>query len=894
MKTSVNHRFIGLFLLVVMGWALSACSTRRNTAQARFYHRLTSHYNVYWNGEQSYKEGVAIIQQKAKDDFNKVLPVFNYGDKKLAQQVKSKMERAIKKASLTIQEHSMVFNGKEKIPWVGKSYLLMGRAYFMEKNYTAARRVFDFVSKQYAHQPFQYVAMLWLTKTYIADGSYEKAQAQLNLLRSLEDEITFPVSVKKQLPLVEANMYIAMKDYQTAYSFLEQALKTCSGKDQCTRILFILGQIDQMQGHYYLATNYYKKVMKRNPVFQMAFEARLRLATSYDSTHQDLKFVQKTLEKMAKNHIYQDYLGEIYYAMAQVAERSNRDTLMVYQLKRSVTASVRDNAQRVVSALKLAKVYFARKRYLLARAYYDTTIMSMSKDDPEYAELEKTASVLTELSKYLTTIQTQDSLQAMARMDTSQLYALIDRRIILYKKEKGQKQNAAHQMQAPQPDLSTSYTSPQQSNSWYFYNPSVRSKGYNTFISRWGQRKLEDLWFLNVKDNSFTSQQQQQMATAGNQQDTGFESQKKVNNKAAVQTLLSSNSPEKRGYYLKNIPRSPQALQLSDSLMKEAFEKMGFLYLDALHDTTRALQTYLDYLHRFPENNKKLQVWYTLYSIYSASNNLNQAEEYKSLILINYPNTLYAKVVKNPDYYKTLITRQKKARDMYALAYRAFGREQYYRIIDYADRAQESFGSDSLLMPKFLYLKALSLGKVEVPDSMYYAMENLLEKYPKSDLIPRVKAVIKMLQLEYGIGISAAERAALLAKSKQKKGAGLFTFDAKAQQQIMLVVNRKQIQVSALKIRLADFNRKYFNSPHLQISSLALNQEYSLVLVKDFLNVSAAQTYYNVLKKDKYVFSGMNTKLYKLFIISLKNYPLFYRDKNIEAYSSFFKLNYIE
>ncbi|MBN2616021.1 MAG: hypothetical protein JXR71_10055 [Bacteroidales bacterium] len=890
MKTSVFHRFIGLFLMVAVVWVLNGCSTQRNSALSRMYHKLTSHYNVYWNGEQSYKKGFDFIQQHVRDDYNRVLPVFNYGDKKLAQQVKPQMERAIKKASLTIQEHSMVFNGKEEIPWVGRSYLLMGRAHFLDQNYIAARRVFDFISKQYAHQPFQYVAMLWLSKTYIAEGSYEKAQAQLNLLRSLKEEINFPLSVKKQMPLVEANLYIAMKDYETAYGFLEQALKTCSGRDQCTRVLFILGQINQREAHYQLATNYYKKVIKRNPVFQMSFEARLRLATSYDSTHQDLKFVQKTLGHMAKSHMYQSYLGQIYYAMAQVAERSRQDSLMVFELRRSVAASAKDNTQRAVASLKLAKVYFAKGDYLQSKAYYDTTLMSLAKTDPEYAELEKTASVLTELSGYLTTIHTQDSLQRISYMDTAKLYALIDQKIIRFRKQKAEQQQQQNQPLPQQATPPADYT--QSSGGWYFYNNVTRTKGYNDFISRWGQRKSRDLWFLNAQSGDLSTPTHA-MATE-NQQQSVSSSNQGTNNKAVLAETPLSNNPESRAYYLKNIPRGTQAMQHSDSLMMDAYENAGFLYLDALHDTVSALQMYQSFLQRFPESRKKLQMWYTLYSLYSAKKDTSKAEQYKNLIVRNYPNTLYAKVVQNPEYYKTLVSDQKKVQDLYARAYRAFENEQYYRVIDYADRADQSYASDSLLMPKFLFLKAASLGKVEVPDSMYTAMQSLIKHYPKSDLVPRARAVIKMLQLEYGIGISPAERAALLAKQKNKTGAGPFTFDPKAPQQIMLVVNRQQIQINALEVRLSDFNNKYFRSAKLRIRSLELNREYSLILVQQFLNADAAQTYYNVLKTDNYVFSGMNPKLYTLFIISLKNYPLFYRDKNLDSYREFFKTNYKE
>ena len=41
----------------VMALLLSGCSTKKNTLTRRMYHNLTSHYNIYFNGEASLKEG---------------------------------------------------------------------------------------------------------------------------------------------------------------------------------------------------------------------------------------------------------------------------------------------------------------------------------------------------------------------------------------------------------------------------------------------------------------------------------------------------------------------------------------------------------------------------------------------------------------------------------------------------------------------------------------------------------------------------------------------------------------------------------------------------------------------------------------------------------------------
>ena len=64
---------------------LSGCSTKKNTLTRRMFHNLTSHYNVYWNGEQSLKNGDKQLKTSVKDDYSQVLRVYNYGTNQWGQ-----------------------------------------------------------------------------------------------------------------------------------------------------------------------------------------------------------------------------------------------------------------------------------------------------------------------------------------------------------------------------------------------------------------------------------------------------------------------------------------------------------------------------------------------------------------------------------------------------------------------------------------------------------------------------------------------------------------------------------------------------------------------------------------------------------------------------------------
>ena len=71
------------------------------------FHNLTSYYNVFWNGNQSLKEGDKQLKTSVKDDYSKVLRVYNYGTQQDGMSMNAKMDRALEKTSITVQKHSM-------------------------------------------------------------------------------------------------------------------------------------------------------------------------------------------------------------------------------------------------------------------------------------------------------------------------------------------------------------------------------------------------------------------------------------------------------------------------------------------------------------------------------------------------------------------------------------------------------------------------------------------------------------------------------------------------------------------------------------------------------------------------------------------------------------------
>ncbi len=121
----------------------------------------------------------------------------------------------------------------------------------------------------------------------------------------------------------------------------------------------------------------------------MAFQAKINLAKSYDVNSGDRKQITKILTKMLKDDKNDDYKDQIYYALADVAMRDHDTVAAIDYFRLSVSSSVKNNYQRATSALTLADLYFEMPSYENAQAYYDTAMMSIPKDYPNYAEIEK-------------------------------------------------------------------------------------------------------------------------------------------------------------------------------------------------------------------------------------------------------------------------------------------------------------------------------------------------------------------------------------------------------------------------------------------------------------------------------------------------------------------------
>lgn len=897
--------------ILVLAVVITACSTKKNTFVSRSYHNLTSHYNAYFNGRESLKLGVKKVNDNFKDDYTKILPLFTYGDKTAISSATSSMDKAMKKASKVIKMHSITVKPKKKkgkktkkykeflakpeyCDWIDDSYLLLGKAYFYQHNFLQASESFEYIVTKFNKEEIKYDALLWLVRTYNERENYGKSKGVIDQLNGDKE---FPEKLKSELATITADYFLKQKKYEDAILELEKAIENKCKKKVRVRCTFILAQLYQHQNELNRASELYAEVIKMNPPYEMAFNAKINRATSYDIGGKGGKEIKKQLNKMLRDDKNIEFQDQIYYALANIAMKENNKSEAIKYYKLSAQTSVSNDNQKALSFLALADIYFEKPEYPSAQAYYDSTISFLSKDFPNYKTIAAKTKNLTELVLHLNTVQEQDSLQALALMTEGERLAIIDEIIEEAIEEERRLQEELQQQQLDAM-LFNQNTAPLAGGTtqgkWYFYNQTIIGQGVAEFKRKWGNRKLEDHWRRKNKE-ILEGQFFEEGDEEGDSLAEGTQAQ--LNNK-------------KREYYLQNIPLTDSLMEVSHNMIKDALYKAGEVYKNKLNNYEKSIETLEDLNKRYPKSEYELQAYYHLYLLTSANNNQSRADYYKNLIVTNYPDSKYAKMLTNPDYLRVLEENLNKVKRFYEETFKLYSYRKYRSTLDNCAFAFENY-SDDPLISKFEYLKALTVGRTASIAKFKKELTNVIGTYPESEVKEPATDMLAYLNqenidslMQYFRTVSAEgpideefitdEQIAELEALEEETALKEYTFDEKSSYYYVIVVNKNDLDVNRIKFNLYNYNFDFFSMFEFEIRSKALDEEHHLLYVESLEDKNQAMKYFNIIRAYPDVYKEFDTSQYHDFVITPDNFKILQGDKDFNRYIEFFNQIYNE
>ncbi len=882
-KKRINPRIAVYLILLVMGWS---CSTQKNTFVNRNFHSITTKYNGYFNARENYLEGLRSLDQMHEDNYEDVLSIFRYGSDQQAGSVAGNMDIAYQKASTAIRRHSMNIRGVEYNRWIDDSYFLIARSHYFKGDHNLAILTFQYVIRQFDTH-LKYHSMIWVAKSHIKTKQYNNALRVLEQVKKDIDEGLLEEDAVLFYNKVYAHYYLQQRDFAGAIPYLEQAVNLASHKKEKTRLTFILAQAHHQEGNYGPAQQTYTKVLKLNPDFEMAFQARINMAKAYDTDSGDSRFILSELERMLRDSENRDFRDQIYYALAQFSMRQQKEEQALEYYHQALENYRGNDSQKGITFLRLGEIHMKNKEYIEASRMYDSTMVYLSSEYPEYEAAGKRNVLLRELSHNLLMIEREDSLQRLAAMNSEERNTILDaiiEEIAEQERLEKQKEQERAQMRQQMARSGRNQATDGGGGGWYFYNSSAISFGKNEFYAKWGERELEDLWRISNK----------RTMAFGDMGEFGMEEGDELDPSGKVT----------RASLMENVPTTDEKMEASNERMAQAYFNVAMIFKDRMDDIPNAIKNFETLVNRFPEYERKLLSTYFLYNIYSEAGNTSRADYYRNLIINEYPDTDFAMILSDPNYREKITTRGNVIKDLYARAYDAYINENYSLAMELLTQSEaDSLEVSRKQAARFSFLKALVLTRSAEKETAIEQLTYVTDNFAETEVHEPATNLLAYLGGGGG-GMPATEdpsqsttrndtRRARAGNDREEMDPqdAVFSFNPDAVHFYVLLVNTQQVQIRQLRNEITQYNKDEYAEGNLNMSTLFFEQNKQLITITNFPSARQALLYgtqltASLVQKD-YEEDALNG-----FAISVENYPLFYQDRKLDEYLDFFEHAY--
>jgi tetratricopeptide (TPR) repeat protein len=873
-----------LLIFAFAGFFLYSCTQYKNAFINRHFHNVTGRFNAYFYAKESLKDGLFKIETTNKDDYNKLLPVFIYPTKETAKNVTQEMDRTIKKASACIQKHAIKDKQtKVEIPntgrWIDDCWNAIGKAHFYKREFFSGIEAFEYVQAVYKSKQ-KYEAWLWEMKTYNELNSLTQSLTYINLIKN---DKKFPVEYKGHFEALYAEFYIKQGAWEEAIKHLLLAVKFTKNHNYVARYHFILGQLYEMKDDHAKAKIHYHLCIKNKPIYDMVFYAKMK-ESLLNKDPESIAKAKKELLVMVKDIKNEDFKDVIYYTLGQMEEKGNDLDKAFGYYKLSAKNSTSNPPQKAKSYLKLADISFDRENYQSAAGYYDSTVAIIKDDFPNYQDIISKKKSLNTLVLYVTTIHNEDSLQRVAKMDSSTrnkfITGIIKKLIADEKKAAEAKQN--NSLGTPigpnQPFVPTA-ASTGAAGQWYFYNVALKSQGLNDYVKRWGgTRKNEDNWRRSTKT---TSLDQISDNTNPDKKDSV-----KAGKKDSV--VVKTNDPHQIPYYLKGLPFSQADIDSSNKRVLEAYYALGSLYREQLNNSKKSAETFEVMNKRFPRNPYEAPSYYQMYRIYYVAKNESKANQAKEFLLSNYPNSDYAKIINDPDFSKSASAEKNKIEAYYGETYDLYLQKNYAEAMERSRVAIVKFGKNDYTA-RFAYLNALSKGYLYGIDSLEQGLRIVTIRYNKSEVYDQAKLMLDAVKKQKK-GFVAPDST----KKEEDLSGASYLYNADAQHYVMFILNGSK-DLETVKSILSDFNGQYFSLSNFTIMPSVHKNDKEIICIKTFANKDEAMGYHDLLisKANLFKDKGIEKKDYDIWAISTDNIGTLLKKDSFEDYRIFFNAKYL-
>jgi tetratricopeptide (TPR) repeat protein len=544
----------------------------------------------------------------------------------------------------------------------------------------------------------------------------------------------------------------------------------------------------------------------------------------------------------------------------------------------------------------LADIRYDQEKYVQAQPLYNEALPIIPTHYPNYETIEKRTYLLNDIARNQQVVVLEDSLQALAKLPEAEQIAIIEKAIEQRKKaeeeERRRLEEAARQQSLRDQNMAMSQNGLSlgeiADKSWYFYNPTLITRGRVEFQKVWGNRILEDDWRRANKMAAFAEE------NYGDDEEEDVDSDS--DEKPKKQPSLTPYDVE---YHLRLIPSTPEKLAASNHAIQDALGNLFIVYNEKMGMHDKALEVYHELKRRFPEYAGMGEVRYRLYKTYERASNPQEAERIKQEILTHHADSKYAKLLLNE-----LIedeSSEAKAEQLYRSTYASFKKGDFQTVLQQTAQARTLYPECSM-MPKFMFIEALSTGKQDGKDKFKENLTAIIDKYPDSDVASVAKNMValiaqgKEIQSVASVSGLEEERAKVVSQAEyaenlQKAG---FTYHPESEHLFICLVTGSDSIKNQVLYSVGAFNFTRFMLKDFDLHVRQLEDSLFAVAVSGLVSLDEAVWYQNNLLSDGLFRQTLKEVSYKAFVISTDNYRSIFDKESVLKYLEFYRENQLE
>ena len=877
--------------MIVVVTIATGCSTQKNTWATRSFHQTKVKYNILYNGNTAYEEGLKQIRDAHEDDYSRILYLYPVSNHTAAEAAASQMDKTIEKCRKCIKLHSIKskpkrdpkrandpqyklwLQSKEFNANMSMAWMRLAEAEFHKGDFLGAISTLNYVIRLYENDADMIArCRLWIARAYAELGWQYEAEDMLN-------RVQIDALSKKHARLyaaVKADVLLHGEQYTAAIPFIKIAIPYEKRKIYRPRFAYVLGQLYERNGQRNEAIEAYHDVIRMTPPYEMDFNARILIAEL-----QGEKSLRQ-LQTMVKQSKYKDKLDHIYGTMGNIYLQLRDTTTALEMYEKAIAESTQSSYAKADILVRAGDIYYINKDYIHAQPCYRDALTILTPENEQYTTIQQRSDVLDELSAAYTQACLQDSLQHLSTLPEEQQRAIVEKIIadLIEQERQDSILQAQQERELAQENGIRSVNTANmlggggaQKGEWYFYNPQLIKQGQQEWRRRWGTRTLEDNW----------RRQNKQVVASFSDYDTdeddadGLDSIPTTDSTTITPTYeTDTHKPE---YYLQQIPRTPEALAMSDSLWRQAMIALVYIYRDKVQDEALAMET----MHQLEQRNAShpdlLDTYYGYYLYALRYNQQDQAAQWRQKITTYYPTSTQAQIVAQPDYFDKLKRMAQEQDSLYALTYTAYARAQYDIVKTNTQYAEREYPL-SPLMPRFLFLNAISVALTEGQEAFIASLQHIVANHGSSEMGAMAKDMLAMMgqgmESQQGTSTSslADKRGQVTEQIPDTTDNTLQWSEERDQPSIVLLrlPNTDEQALNDLLYEVALFNFSQFLIRDFDMQAMPILGEGSALRVSGFQNMDEAEWWIGLIKKN----AEMQTILQSITIQALAevNLPL--------------------